>query len=367
MKRELVVFMVLMGIVAACLLWLAGANASGPSSWATGPTGLRLAHDIIDHDEPNLRPRRWDRPLTDLTQPAGGLVLALPLLRGLDAEELEALDRWLVNGGHLLLLTSGERPGPVEMALLQTLRLESRTLRDDPPLGWFSWKAWREAEVDLVPVHAGLPAIRSRHGRTHVVAKGSSHTLYTFPDGALAVGTRSRGAGRVTWVNNATAFGNAWITESDNAAAWAGLMAPLAATGDVLFDEFHHGHVAPDVVMPGADSGAFRGIVLQLALLWLLTAWTLSRPFGPVRRVLRPRRGAVARELAALASLHQRAGHASAAGTRLLALARTRRRRRGRSDLSQPDTGLPATFTGGEAALLALARDVGERQRRHQL
>ncbi len=57
---------------------------------------------------PLLGNRREKRP--------GGLVLALPLLRGLDAEELEALDRWLVNGGHLLLLTSGERPGPVEMA-----------------------------------------------------------------------------------------------------------------------------------------------------------------------------------------------------------------------------------------------------------
>lgn len=387
MSRESRGLLAAVGLVfVAILVWFSTSSGAGPSTWSRGPRGLQLAHAYLEARE--LPVARWDVPLTELGTPGseaspGALVLALPLRRGLSDEEAAALDRWVIAGGRLVVLGSGERVPPAEAYTLRKLGLEGRPLRGDPPLWWFSWKAWTEEVGELVPEEPGGMALTVRTGDAALrpVAQPVARVLQRFddagqptpeeleewsglvgteaPSGTPAVFSIRRGYGEVFVVNNGSAFGHGLLEEGDNLAFLEGLAREITADGGTLaFDELHHGFPAPGAEPPAEADPAFWAVVGQLGLLWILAVWTVSRPFGPPLARMRTRSGAVGRELAALASLHRRSKHAPEAGARLLALARARARRGGLGEAE-----LPEAFEGGEAELLALARSVGEAQR----
>lgn len=389
MSRESRGLLAAVGLVfLAILIWFGTSSGAGPSTWSRGPRGLQLAYTYLEAR--GLPVSRWDVPLTELTPPGeagspGALVLALPLRRTLSDEEAQALDRWVIAGGRLLVLGSGGRVPPAEAFALRELGLESRKLRGDPPLWWFTWQDWQEQVEPLVPEEPGAPALTVRLGdealrpvsqpvdrvhqryqaRGRVVEEavwewqeaeaGAEAGAETGGLGTPAVYSMQRGYGEVLVVNNGSAFGHGLLEEGDNLVVLEALARALLAEGGALaFDELHHGFPAPGAEPPAEADPAFWAVVGQLGLLWLLAVWTVSRPFGPPLASLRTRSGAVARELAALASLHRRGRHAPEAGARLLELARARQRRGGLGEVE-----LPEAFEGGESELLALARAVG--------
>ena len=179
-------------------------------------------------------------------------------------------------------------------------------------------------------------------------------TLYLDPGGQPAIyWLRERGRGPVLMVDNATALGNGWLAEGENLSLLEALAERLP--GPLIIDEWHQGYGAADpegaAVLRPAEL-----VLVHLLLLYLAAIWTLSRPFGPRSRAGGAPRGSAARDLEVLASLHRAGGHAEEAGRRLLALVRERAGRRAE------ELGLPERFEGGEAELLALARQVGALQ-----
>ena len=265
MSRESRGLLAAVGLVfLAILIWFGTSSGAGPSTWSRGPRGLQLAYTYLEAR--GLPVSRWDVPLTELTPPGeagspGALVLALPLRRTLSDEEAQALDRWVIAGGRLLVLGSGGRVPPAEAFALRELGLESRKLRGDPPLWWFTWQDWQEQVEPLVPEEPGAPALTVRLGdealrpvsqpvdrvhqryqaRGRVVEEavwewqeaeaGAEAGAETGGLGTPAVYSMQRGYGEVLVVNNGSAFGHGLLEEGDNLVVLEALARALLAEG----------------------------------------------------------------------------------------------------------------------------------------
>jgi hypothetical protein len=92
-----------------------------------------------------------------------------------------------------------------------------------------------------------------------------------------------------------------------------------AALGSaIVFDEYHHGLVAPDIF---EDTGSVRSLdllLVQLVLLYLLAAWALAKRFGPAWREPTPIASSTTTFLKGLGELHRRLAHSGDAALKLI-------------------------------------------------
>ena len=348
--------------VGLALLLLAGAMLFapevGPSVDSLDPRGLRLAWRALEEEG---RPvARFGQRWTSLEETAGTLVVAMPLEEPPTGDERQALRSWVLQGGSLLLLTSGREPAYAERALLELLGIQGAARPEVAPLGWFGWKAWYEEEVALVPAPGiDLPAIQVRRGEWRTMPAGAStEPLLVDPLGRPAVWRQAEGAGQITVVDPGAAFSNAWLSPE-------GLTVLTAIVDEAVptsFDEAHHGNFAPGVATGSPLGGPFELVLAQVVLLYLVGLWALGRRFGPAMGQAGAQASSASRDLGALARLHARAGHSREAAAQLRRLATARARR-----LGLDPAGLDLPAGDDEAGLLALAKVVGERQSTHRL
>lgn len=217
-----------------------------------------------------------------------------------------ALRRHVSRGGSLLLAYSGGF-GPAEDAVLEELGLPLRPVRSPPPVGPLEWRAESERIWRLRPESDGGAPLVLPAPRWAPRAPEGATVLHRAPDGKPLVFELRRGGGRVVALP-AAALANASLDDGGNADLLEGLLAGL---GDRWwFDEHAHGLVAPNPA-PGGDRlpRAFDLILVHLAVLYLLVAFTLSRRFGPAWRPRRTATGSVVTYLAGLGRLHDRYGH----------------------------------------------------------
>jgi hypothetical protein len=350
-RRRALLALLVLGLILGLLALGSGSAATGPSIYSLRSRGLRVAFRYLE--ERGAEPTAWRQELAQLPNGPGTLVIAAPLQRRFGTDDADALDRWLSTGGDVVLLLSGRTPTPAAWLLLQALGVEVEQTEEHPPLRWDAWKSWSLREATLQPMapwgsdptpqmraashHPQLPA----QGRVYLADDQGQPMLFEYP----------RRNGRVLVLTEGSALGNQWIGEPGNLA----LLERVGAWPQPLFiDEWHQGH-SVTASTSAEVLGPFEALVAQVLLLYLVSVWTLSRRFGPKSPPSRERHGSAHRDLLALAALHQRSGHANQAGRLLLDLAR------GSLRPGQPDP-LPAYFYGGERALLALARQVGDLQ-----
>lgn len=357
-------FAVLALCLGAALLALALPEMAPSGAVSTNPRadGTRAAWRYLG--ERGWPIRSWRRPLPDLPPDAEGvLILSVPAPRPYRSQDLDAVRRWLMVGGDVLLLLDGtHRPGPGGWPLLDALDIDRMTKGDeaatpelpdvDTPLA----QTLRQ-EMLLVRVDGEDEGpIRVRRARLRVRPDPDEAWVLRSEDGGVGARIRKNQQGRVAIIDDLSLLQNGWFARPDagNPAALEAVLAELDADEAMLFDEWHLG------LQETADAAAARGsqqaldlLMGHLLLIYAGVAWALGRRFGPGRAPAPPPRTSVDRDLRALGILHTRAGHTDAMGQRLLDLAH----RRARAPLD-----LPQTFAGGAPALLALARRVATLQ-----
>jgi hypothetical protein len=311
----------------------------------------------------------WRRPLTELPPDGEGvLVLAAPALKPYRSQDLDAVRRWLMVGGDVVVLLDGTTtPGPGAWPLLDALDIERNALVEDPDAPAPELPQIEDEqdlaqvmrqEMLLAPVEgAGDGPVRIRRVMLRVRPDPDEDWVLRSGDGEVGVRLRRREQGRVAIVDDRSLLMNGWFARpgSGNAAAVEDLLSRLDADRGVLYDEWHLG-LMETTAGGSTDTGGRRALDLLLGHLLLIyagIAWAAGRRFGPGRAADPPPRTSVDRDLRALGALHARAGHAADLGQRLLDLAH----RHARAPLD-----LPRTFSGGPADLLALARQVAALQ-----
>jgi hypothetical protein len=351
----------LIGIAVAGLL--STPPDEGPTVTSRRAGGLRALFRYLE-----LRghaPVAWERPLSELPLAPGVLVLIEPLRVPFTSTDADALRRWLLVGGDVVLLPSGGLPGAFEAPLHLALELDVAAEEVEPPDSLGAALTFAETVHEATPDPSSpwvlTAPLRYPRGGAQVVPTVGARGLFRGPEGDPVVQLRRLHRGTVLVLPSAGPWTNGYLQEAGNLALLDVAMAELDTRRGLYFDAWHQGQQARSPEAVEATALPFDLLMGHLGLIYAALLWSVGRRFGPLRPESPAHRGSVDRDLRLLGSLHQQSGHAREAGALLLKLARQLGRRGGEAQA------LPTTFEGGEAELLATARQVGELQRAHRL
>jgi Domain of unknown function (DUF4350) len=286
-----VVFVLASGV--AILLSPGGeADAQFATSYSTVSEGAKAAYLLLQ--ESGYQVERWQRSPEHL--PASGksvLLLADPTAMP-DSKEVDALNRFISNGGTVILagelarlFTTSQPPAPFSMA---TTRWEtfpaitpSAQARGALSIKLNTSERWRSSS-------SGIPLYGDDRGPV----------VMQFPIGK----------GQILWLASSSLLSNAGLREADN------LEFLLASVGPpenhVLWDEYFHGHREAEAVSPGVRSQV-KWLGAQLAFFALAVLLTFARRSGPQRAPVAESRLSSLEFVTALGSLYERAGSANVA------------------------------------------------------
>lgn len=269
-----------------------------PSTFFTDPSGARALLLVVQQFSPGAE--QWRRPFQFLPEPqeASTLIVAGPQ-RPISEREADDLERWLGEGGQLILLTANgwpmRRKSAEDSEEDDTAEEESSSraptflVRHEPELRWSKPEtklltgagsgAFVGAEKLNLGWHAGFRAT----GRARVILSGGNTAL------AVEIPV---GQGRIVAVADPAMASNAALRRSDNAVWLIGLITNWRP-GQVLFDEYHHGFGQKRGTMEltrAFFATPWGWCVLQLAAAGLLYVFLYRRRFGGIREPLAPAR-----------------------------------------------------------------------------
>lgn len=279
-------------------------ETASASALSVGSRGLFVARRYLE--ERGLEVTLLDRALGE-AEPAEVLVLAFPWQRWASSGEQAGVQRQLLRGGTLVLAYSGDRESRVEQDAVEWLGLSWKKLRDDPPLGFFAWRAYANEEWSLTPAGDLVASPMRVSAFSHAPqAPEDADVLYDGPGGNALVFAFPYLNGRIV-VLPSEALSNARIGEKGNADLLESLARSLGRTWS--FDEYHHGLAAPLTWEQKRPRFAFDLFLLHLGILYLLAIWRLARSFGPVWSERPVVSGSTKTFLLGLGALHDRLGH----------------------------------------------------------
>jgi hypothetical protein len=265
-----------------------------PTTYSATSSGLRAAYLLLKGL--GYSETRWERPLTELTEDAEGMVLILPeLILTPSGAERRALSRFLAAGGQVL----ATGPSAAEM-------LPDGGIRDQ----WHLKLGWKQYRALLVsPLTRGAPQITMASAPTWAMEDPGQLGVYGA-DGDYVVATYGVGRGRVIWWAAPTPLTNAGIREPGNLALLLNALGPPAGTR-VVWDEFHHGYRGS--LWSYLERTPVPWAFLQVGLAFLALLVTFSRRSSPVRAPAVPSRLAPLEFVETLGDLYHRAQAAPAA------------------------------------------------------
>lgn len=249
----------------------------------------------------------WDG--TDLDGP-GLLIVATPLQRGVRAEEISGLSRWVRSGGSLLVVedaTALERSPELETFLDDAGLASMVPVTDINPATLKPYRPNRFPSSGGDGLPAGLRIRRLQLNRAAgIEADGSARTLLVADNGSTTAAAIDYGDGIIALVLGPL-LANDQLLEGDtlNLALW--LVDDLRGDGNVWFDEYHHGHGGLLATLGTLHRNALGWAALQAALAALLYAFTRGIRFGPPRPMADPPRRSNLEFVHSMASMYRRA------------------------------------------------------------
>jgi len=228
--------------------------AQRPSTFFTDPTGARALLLIMRRLLPSAE--QWRRPFHMLprgrSDGANSLIVADPKMP-LGKRELASLNRWLTDGGQLILLSpngwplrdrldaengSAEQVGNVDDGTDEETDEPVATLlsRYAPALRWAKPANFRVEPASGSSISATDVKLRWR--RSFAETDGTM-SIVSADNQALAVEIKV-GQGRIVAIADPSMASNSALRRSDNAVWLVSLVAGWGS-GRVIFDEYHHG------------------------------------------------------------------------------------------------------------------------------
>lgn len=258
-----------------------------PSISNPGPQGARVLHTWLT--ENGARVETIDQPLTAIPPGLQALVIAAPTTRAVTEEEVDALERFVQQGGTLVYLAP--RPPSVQPELSKWLKLSAVRvpLPDTAPLGDLGGMSLEVEKPDL------LPGVKQLRVSSETVIEVAASDAVAVAGKALWV--RPMGKGHV-WIGaGADLIENRRLELLDNLRLWSNLRSLR-----IGFDEFHH--VAGETPRWSANLWAS---FLQVIFLGLLFIAARARRLGPARPTLRREHRSSLEYVQSMGSLMRRA------------------------------------------------------------
>jgi hypothetical protein len=245
---------------------------------------------------------RWERPLRELAgRPDARVLLMLgPFVRPPDEDEIAGLMGWVRQGGTLLLADdtpSFAVPGMVLGPPALHLGLRAVPARPSGPV--------RPALP--TPYLDGVQELRPKGAVRFERRSEGWVPLFADAHGDV-VALRRLGRGTVVAVADPGVFSNAGLETPDHARLVLNLIHAHAGRGEVMVDEYHHGHGAGHGLVAYLRRTSLPWILAQAALLFLAFVFARGTRFGPPVPLAGATRASSLEYVSALADLYRRAG-----------------------------------------------------------
>ena len=287
---------------------------AGPSSLSSGALGWRLTRQYLEALE--VKVVTLDLSLSEAPS-EGTWILAFPWQYQAPLLDPSLVRRHLENGGDVVMAYSnGPVPSAAETSLFAEFFSVPTYERREAILNPLDWWRQRNAVIRLEPVEpfAG-EALKLLHPRWFPQAPQDARVLYATADGTPVSFDWRLGEGRLV-VLPAETLANARFADS-SAAGWLATLASVTREPWV-FDEFHHGVIAPGAIQASKGDLGFDLLIAQIGLIYLAAVWGWSRRMGPPWRSARTVSNTADSFLVGLGRVHDRQRHHAEAAELLL-------------------------------------------------
>jgi Domain of unknown function (DUF4350) len=289
-RRLLIITAVVFVLASALAILLSPggeADEQFATTYSTVSEGAKAAYLLLQ--ESGYHVERWQRSPEQLPTSGEPVLLLTDPTATPDPREIDALSRFVSNGGTLILaghlafmFTSSPPPVPLPLAT-ESWETFSAITPSAQARGASSIKL-NTSERWLSP-SAGIPLYGDDRGSV----------VMQFP----------MGKGQILWLASASLLSNAGLREAHN------LEFLLASVGSpehpVLWDEYFHGH-RESAPVPAAVHSQVKWLTAQLAFFALAVLFTFSRRSGPERTPPAESRLSSLEFVSALGDLYERVG-----------------------------------------------------------
>jgi len=287
-----------------------GRRARFPSATSGEAEGLLAIRRLLDAE--SVPSEIVTAPWTFLSGDAepGVLVVALPLQRAVDELETDALDRWVRDGGSLLVVDDStliERSVALD-GWLQRIGIERRS--PAPEIDPDTLKPARPVRTaasgtDAAPAGRDIRRVML-HREGELLPTGDGVPLAVTDAGAVVAIETVVGRGRVVVVQGPL-LANDMLLVGDTLRLALRLLEDLRGDGTVRFDEYHHGFGGLLVAAGGLQRTALILGLAQSIVSALLYAFARGIRFGPARPSREVSRRSNLEFVHSMASLYRRA------------------------------------------------------------
>lgn len=300
--RDILVIAVLFGALIAFIAIGPGQEPpqapDAPTTYSSAATGALALYEwtrALGYDGRRLEYRPFE-----LSDADDALVILNPS-EPVRQEEARAALAWVERGGTLILADDTSALFGAPNMLLEELRVEIAVISDTLIV---------DSAAPLQPALNQPPVgeVQTRAGRALAPRRDDFAPLLGAPDALLVAGIR-HGQGYVYLSATTRPFTNAGLRDPQSAALVLNMLARVPPGGRILFDEYHHGLVAPPTPTDGLLRTPWGWAAVYAALVTGLFLALSGRRFG---RAI-PLKGEVERRSSAeyidsMADLFQRGG-----------------------------------------------------------
>jgi hypothetical protein len=254
-------------------------EASGDrSSYKGSKYGTLAYHQLLS--ESGHQVIRFEQPYTELAgSSVGTLLVVMPDEEHQPTqEELDALGKWVVGGGKLVVLDRYVRVGVGDMAVETTDRASGDVVAVVPS-----------------PLTRGAAHVKLSEYATVITDTSGGSVVHFTASGQPVVIERPVGDGSAIFVSDPFVIQNNGIAEGDNLALALNLVDGNQPVGIIGFDEYHHGYGGSRSAVGEGLRGYISGtpvpwIIGQVGLVALVIAVTRGRRLARAVPLARERR-----------------------------------------------------------------------------
>ncbi|GEM_PF-625829 len=244
-------------------------RSSESSTYSVHPVGCRAIYLVLE--ELGLPARRFLRKFTMLEGHSGVLVVMNPHTMEFSRREIAKLKQWIEAGNRLVLFQGLERETHVsdEETTADGNKKPSVKVRILPrPAGYFGLRLQRTGESGRVSVQVSIPDapdVRwiSVSGALRWREPSKDWTRLAQDTHGPLVIQRTMGSGSVIAVSDPCIASNRELSREDNLKLVLALILADKKPAEILFDEYHHGHVQSDSLAQFVGSSIFSWILVQ--------------------------------------------------------------------------------------------------------
>ncbi|MBI5248971.1 MAG: hypothetical protein HY912_05700 [Desulfomonile tiedjei] len=238
------------------------------SSYSTGPPGTKALYLLLQ--ELHLAPVRYRKAFRDLDSHVGIMIVTDPKHTDYTRRQARNLEEWVKKGNQLLIFESARSSSSRAASVDSVSKLSLKSVVHGPA-SYFGLRLKEFPHQPRKELNVRLPELRQQiaisvSGETRWQEPSAEWTVLATDESGPLLLTKKIGEGRIFACSDPSLISNRYIDREQNLRLALGLMAGKGRRGQILFDEFHHGHRTEESFWTYVGASVFGWVLFQIAV-----------------------------------------------------------------------------------------------------